>query len=279
MTDVNDKINCSEKIENLSGKENSLTESLWTFAVNKRIQINERKQKRVGNFTIVELLVVITIIVILAAMLLPALQKARDQASSSNCLSNLKQITFAQISYSADFQGYLGTWSNRIVYPGTTAPTGCGWSQVLGFNEYLPIPGKPGSIFYCTKLRLEKNEYFESSSATTAETSYYNNYSANFNLIVAYGSDYLVKLHMIVSPSKKLLFMDGPQRCDGSYNLLENISSQAFNHQFIRPEGHPRGLVIYPHNGKQNIGFADGHAGSLKRNELQGNYSFTYVND
>ena len=76
-------------------------------------------------FTLIELLVVICIIAILASMLLPALQSARDSASTATCVSNLGQMSKAYQMYATNFNDFM---------PALTSPqsgSSCGWEYAL----------------------------------------------------------------------------------------------------------------------------------------------------
>jgi prepilin-type N-terminal cleavage/methylation domain-containing protein/prepilin-type processing-associated H-X9-DG protein len=87
------------------------------------------------GFTLIELLVVIAIIAILAAILFPVFAKAREKARATACLSNLKQISMAQIMYSADHNGILVPYADHSCAPVTNAAIGEGgrklWHRIL----------------------------------------------------------------------------------------------------------------------------------------------------
>ena len=180
------------------------------------------------SFTLIELLVVIAIIAILAAMLLPALSKARERARTTNCTSNLKHVGTIFAMYTDANEGYLPhAWVDAATHPTVwfkaIQHTGTGGLSEL--NKMLLCPSSQGE---------EKKSPLLSGVSTGL------NYYAG-----------ACKITIVKVPTSAVLLSE--TTFEGrNYVLLGTNSTQAGGRNAMR------------HNKRCNIVMMDGHTDSIK---------------
>ena len=140
---------------------------------------SHRKSLQKRNFTLIELLIVIAIIAILAGMLLPALNKAREQGMRTSCKGNVKQIGLAISQYSSDFNDYIipsdPTFKDSGVSRWVQCLILCGYLGKGNFygnlTAYTTSTTKPAGVFVCPSATgtLENPETAADGSLATTQ--------------------------------------------------------------------------------------------------------------
>lgn len=223
-------------------------------------------------FTLIELLIVVAIVAILAALIFPVFARARENARRASCQSNLKQIGIGLLQYSQDYDevmiaDWYGPTGNNASDPASTANAGYKWMDA-GY-EYI----KSVQIFVCPTDSFDANhgKYINYNDLTATTTTAYGSYVINHGYGASIAGRTPAVSHPYVSgaanqfvsqaaaqePEQTVWVVDGK----GSFSI--NIANDILN---IDNSTDPRTMenAKERHLGTINTLFVDGHVKAVK---------------
>lgn len=233
------------------------------------------KTNRKGSFTLIELLVVIAIIAILAAMLLPALNKARETARGIKCAGQLKSIGMAEAMYENDWNGYFTPSMSvpaNCPFPANSAYWDRWYTLIRGYmNKNKGASGVLSSEkqkdFYCdSNLPLLYPGACHGDTYSGFATNYAWNYSVFGNQNPG-AIAVTLKNNIMKQPARTGLVWDG-----GGLNATTGGQSNQYmagDIAHIRPWDSANNTIGFNHNKTANALFADKHVkNGLKKQDF-----------
>ena len=196
------------------------------------------------TFTLIELLVVIAIIAILASLLLPALQQARDRAEQAQCISNLKQLGLGVQMYANDNHEQLIAAYLNGNYGGWDPPN----EEDLWDTRLLKYVGNNRGVYYCPA----------NDDPAAVAGNYFSTYGANTFHVLKYDTG--TNLSQYRRPEEKMMISDGlPYGDVDGYSYGHSYAyclCPACGGQSDKPRIHPF------HGGYFDMAMVDGHVQS-----------------
>lgn len=217
------------------------------------------------KFTLIELLIVIAIIAVLAAMLLPALNKARDKAAGTKCLNNFKTTGLAMFQYQSDNQDWFPGYAETGKTGWTSSPLVGRWFQKL--ERYTGT----FDIFNCDRQnrpgsRVQNRDTPEVSRGRAKDGGVCNS-AINSALFIKDGIRYSRIEQIAKTYWRKPAALSQVVVMDGVFNIYSSQESDSSMGSLFGLNYH------FLHGERANALFPDGHAASKRLSDFQRNAS------